>query len=43
MKTPVTVAPQPMRVRLMWMAIIWAAGVACVLVVSLALRGILHH
>lgn len=34
---------KPLIVRLMWMAILWGAGVACVLVVSLILREVLHR
>jgi hypothetical protein len=48
MKGPVLVVPpsrtlqKPFVVRLLWMAIIWVAGVACVLAVSLVLRAVLH-
>ena len=44
MKIPVLGAPtNSLPVRLLWMAGIWAAGVACVFVVSLILRSVLHH
>ncbi len=49
MRWPAIVAPssdpptKSLGVRLMWMAIIWAGGVSCVLIVSLILRGVLHR
>jgi hypothetical protein len=49
MKTPEIVAlpgpdqTKPLAVRLLWMLIIWMAGVGCVAVTSVVLRGVLHH
>jgi hypothetical protein len=39
--TPARPPAKPLAIRLMWMALFWAAGVACVLGVALILRGVL--
>jgi len=38
---PAPAPARPLVVRLMWLAIIWAAGVGCMLVVAVVLRGVL--
>lgn len=43
MKPHALTSIKPLHVRLMWMATLWVAGVACVGLVSLLLRGVLHR